>query len=1144
MKYNVPLPRVLDTNGNELRRLNVIDASVSLSLVPLSTAQIVLPLFETLNMREWVEMYTSQGSAGVFRVRSPGQNYRMESKQYALDHGIVELGDYIVNADLELSDSANNVIPAIFSCYTGSMWQLGTVAPTENVTYSDKYDDVLTALLSVMEQLPDYMMQFNQKTKPWTLNIVRKPQVVTGEGRLGRNIISARIAEDDSVLCTRIVSPDLPGGKLDADTISQYGVVERFFDKEDKEQTQEHFVEACQKYIAQHKNPLLSVNLELRDLEQITGETLDGIAVGDLYRLALPEYNITIEEPVVSLFWRSVYSDPGAVIVELAHEEMTMSSAFHSIVGAGGLDGSRSLSKINQKIIREEAKLRETDLKVVDAVEYLDEAWIEIEAQGVTIGQQQTTTDLLTERMTQAEATITVQHDQIQSKVSQQEFDTLGDRVSNAETSITQTAEAIRSEASVTSSALYSAIEQTASNIRATIVDTEDDLRSYIELTASALRERFIATSNRTWVQDNDPRTEQGGSYVPKVGDTWVESTHQGTWDGAEGFDWEHDEDYDWSKIQGAKVWVWQNNQWELAADRTQAVTYADVVSTAEHYLQQRIAGIVNDEGMLDVYMSKLEQTATEIRSEVHRADSEIYSAIAQTTSDINLSVGGRPTTIVQNGKTDGQPTVINGRDPTNNDIWIDTADQGSWDEALNYSWTEDNIYNWNDLRSDKIYVYKDGEWHLAQDGTVLAEDTDLQIDRNHISLLARNIDTLDGYARENFAELRVEANRIYSTVEDRTNELGSRIEQTATQIRSEVHSSKSELYSEIVQTSSNILLHVEDEVSRLGSSIEVTAEQIRSEVHSSESQLYSEIVQTSSNILLHVENEVSRLGSSIEVTSENIRSEVHAGESKIYTSIQQTASQIRSEVNNSVSDLRSQITQTANKIALVVDGNNNIKAAQIVASINNAGSSVLISADKINIDGWLQAKQVTVNGLYSKQNVWAPNGWINGKDIQIGGDSLSIAIVGFGDATESSGKITIPTTRFDGTAGPSINFNIADTQYYKNGVSAAEIQGKNSITAALIGTQTLPSGVTSGGVATPGWYYYARTSGRSTEVASKAVYVPAYNQVQYAKKGLTRESGQLYLEHDGSYYPVNSRYTYFYTTSGSGWDTLYEREE
>lgn len=471
MKYNIPLPRVLDANENELRRLNVIDASVSLSLVPLSTAQIVLPIFENLNMREWVQMFTSQGSAGIFRVRSPGQNYRMETKQYTLDHGIVELGDYIIKGEVEFNAAANSVITSIFSHYTGGMWALGTVTPTQKVEYSGDHEDILTALMYVMDQLPDYMMQFDQTTKPWILNIVSRPQTVTGEGRLSRNVVSARISEDDSRLCTRILSPNLPNGQLDADTLGTYGVVERFFGKDD-EQSQEEFVADCNKYLTQHKNPLLSVNLELRDLEQITGEALDNITVGDLYRLALPDYNTTIEQPVISLSWRSVYGDPGAVSVTLAHEEMTMSSAFSAVAGAsaGGFDSLSSLSNANKniKVVREEVKLKADQTYVTGLERRVDSAEITIDAQGVEIGSTRESVNVLSGRVTQDEATLTVHANEIAARVTQNEFTALGNVVASHTSELSIQADQISTEVTQRvngETVLQSQITQNASDI-------------------------------------------------------------------------------------------------------------------------------------------------------------------------------------------------------------------------------------------------------------------------------------------------------------------------------------------------------------------------------------------------------------------------------------------------------------------------------------------------------------------------------------------------------------------------------------------------------------------------------------------------------------------------------------------------------
>lgn len=457
---------------------------------------------------------------------------------------------------------------------------------------------------------------------------------------------------------------------------------------------------------------------------------------------------------------------------------------------------------------------------------------------------------------------------------------------------VTQTAEEIRSDVSAADSALYSSIEQTASAIRSTIADTENGLYNYIQNTASGTRQVIISTTNRTWIQDTDPRTSAGGSHQVKAGDIWIESTHQGTWDGAEGFNWEHDEGYDWTQIQGAKIWGWQNGKWELISDQQQVVSYSDVINTAEHYVSEKIAGLTNDEGLLDVYMSKIEQTATEIRSDISNSDSTIYSFIHQTRSNILLRVAEQPGHVYS--KT--EPTkIIYGegddkteRDPMNGDLWIDSQMTENWDAAFDLSWGDESGIDWNALRSDKIKVYKNGQWVDVVDGTKLVDDADIEVDRNTAKMYARKLEQVNGELQRYYAELKVDAHSIRSQVDEIYNGLGSRITQTAREIRSDVYAANSQAYSFISQTAS----------------------QIRSEV-----------------------------GNSI---------------SGVHSSITQTANSIRSEVNNTVSGLRSYITQNANKIALVVDGNGNVNPAKIVAAINaRTGSSIVkIQADQIELNG------------------------------------------------------------------------------------------------------------------------------------------------------------------------------------------------
>lgn len=109
---------------------------------------------------------------------------------------------------------------------------------------------------------------------------------------------------------------------------------------------------------------------------------------------------------------------------------------------------------------------------------------------------------------------------------------------------------------------------------------------------------------------------------------------------------------------------------------------------------------------------------------------------------------------------------------------------------------------------------------------------------------------------------------------------------------------------------------------------------------------------------------------SSLRVTAREIRTELTDKANGLQSSITQTAGQIRSEVSSSVSNLHSSITQNADKIALVVEGtgaNAKIKPAQIVAAINDGESSILISANHVNLDGYVKATDITAEYINGK---------------------------------------------------------------------------------------------------------------------------------------------------------------------------------
>lgn len=277
---------------------------------------------------------------------------------------------------------------------------------------------------------------------------------------------------------------------------------------------------------------------------------------------------------------------------------------------------------------------------------------------------------------------------------------------------------------------------------------------------------------------------------------------------------------------------------------------------------------------------------------------------------------------------------------------------------------------------------------------------------------------------------------------------LFSKTEQTAEQIQSELYAADSRLGSYVSRTATSLTSAVYAAESSLSTYITQTATAIRSEIYAADSRLGSYISQTATSLTQAVYSAESSMATYINQTASTIRLEVYAADSRLGSYVAATATSISQAVYNAESGLRSSITQVANKVAIVVDGNNNIKAAQIVAAVNAAGSSVSISADTIDIDGIvsaLTAKYVETAGLIANSIEASETLIVDATNVGEELAKIPNAIASFGTATSSGGQITIPTVTVDGEDGPSINFNIASTQFYLDAVEAAKLEGWNA---------------------------------------------------------------------------------------------------
>lgn len=433
----VILPRLLDGSMQELARLNPASLSLDENLAPLSTAQMVLPEGEcAAETGQLVELYTSHGSAGIFRVQQAEQDYGGRVT-LALEHGLTTLGDGIMPGEGEQSGTARKLVSAILACQPKTMWVLGAVAVPESLTLTWKNDNanLLESLCSLMDELPGYRLTFDQSVFPWVMNIEALPDADGCECRLSRNLSSLRVEEDRSELCTRLYVNGL-ASPMDADTIGTYGVITRYMDA-DPDIGEAELTKQGMAYLEAHKSPAISVTMDAVDWYESTGEPFDRFTLGKVCRVCLPDYGKTIRQRVIALSWPDVYGQPDQVTVTLASESTSAVSVMAGLVIDTTITKKR-VTSLSSALDRQKEILIAAEDKITlmsTRIELIAQE-VEVNAEQIALKASKEEVGDLTRRMSAAEVAIDGANAAIALKASQTTVDDLGTRVSAAEVAI------------------------------------------------------------------------------------------------------------------------------------------------------------------------------------------------------------------------------------------------------------------------------------------------------------------------------------------------------------------------------------------------------------------------------------------------------------------------------------------------------------------------------------------------------------------------------------------------------------------------------------------------------------------------------------------------------------------------------------
>lgn len=321
---SVRLPRLLDAQLREVCRLHPVTLSINERLVPPHDASMTLPPGEGAPFRAWVELYTIDGSAGFYRVSSASESY-VSTGNVDLEHSAAILGDAIIPGEETYSGTCAEVLTAMLANQTTLIngqkpWVLGACAKSASIEYAYDCNNILSAMTEVVGDEKDgYALEFDDAHGfPWRVNVVSVETTASCEGRLSRNLESVSVSISDDEFCTRIYCKSLPEPHyIDGPTVGVWGIITKTITAGEGV-TAESLKSYITRYLEDHKNPRNSIEINGVDLATATGESLDSFRIGWLFRLALPDYGVKMEERILVRSIADVYGDPRGVRLTLA----------------------------------------------------------------------------------------------------------------------------------------------------------------------------------------------------------------------------------------------------------------------------------------------------------------------------------------------------------------------------------------------------------------------------------------------------------------------------------------------------------------------------------------------------------------------------------------------------------------------------------------------------------------------------------------------------------------------------------------------------------------------------------------------------------------------------------------------------------
>lgn len=341
-------PRIYDLNlrrTGELRTAEITD--LKLKDTPLSCVTVTVPTKDigSFGYRQFVEIFDAAGKRiDLFRVTEipKGVYSRAGTKKLKCDQVLCTLSDDITPTYMQIGGNGQpleSCIRQVLACQQTARWKLGRCDFATLYEYSFASEGLLSALLKLIEPIPDALMTTDTSSYPWTLNVVRADDTDATELRYSRNMeeISEEVLDTD--FATRLYPlgygegvnqlniKSVNGGTayIDSPTQALWGVVSKPY--------VDTTITDAATLLAQGRaalelccNPHVSYGVTCKDISILTREPMDAFYTGRMARIIYRDYGLTIRARVREIHYPKPITEPWNAKLTIANRSADVAS--------------------------------------------------------------------------------------------------------------------------------------------------------------------------------------------------------------------------------------------------------------------------------------------------------------------------------------------------------------------------------------------------------------------------------------------------------------------------------------------------------------------------------------------------------------------------------------------------------------------------------------------------------------------------------------------------------------------------------------------------------------------------------------------------------------------------------------------------